>query len=644
MFRIITYDWLTVSREDGLFASVDLIIGERVFFFGELWSLAPAVHRLLLAALKGHQAVLDFEDIALDEVLFPCGCTQEQLCPRLADFSVHFEGNEVVLSDFYHISSHFPENDLEEYVLRQEFRLPYVEFASEILKIAEQVLAHLQKPVSAPEGEETQDWTREYIQEISSLINRVKMKISSCPALTEEADPVTWLLRGEEEKVVHFLRNNIPSGTEAALQQILQLLHDPVEARRFLGVKFFQKVQGRLLPIKNRLVEMLDEPSPAVRYAVIRALEDAPAAQIVPPIMKLFCTMEPAHWPLFRDVCALISQYLNQRKLQIKLVEILYEGPDLARRRILFLLAENERIFPVFRRPLIELLQDPTHSEEVLHWAATVLSRYPGREVDRVFGLIVESDSFSWETRQQCIAYLPRTKKNVRMLNRLLYQTDVPLPFLCAVIEQLGVIGGEEVIDQLFTLTEQSGWPEEVRRTTIWTIFSVIDGGDSSKVYDILGHRINLGVLAEEPRIIASTPSLTPTARERSQWVLLKILLNRQEAEIIRGTVAGCLDRLTNPDLARILLKLVQDPHEKYLVRANALHALERIMEQGDYAHLKVLQEMKRTGSFIQKGLTSVPMYSASGDFDPGVAFAVLLEAVVARLEAKLLHPTLEEA
>jgi hypothetical protein len=37
-------------------------------------------------------------------------------------------------------------------------------------------------------------------------------------------------------------------------------------------------------------------------------------------------------------------------------------------------------------------------------------------------------------------------------------------------------------------------------------------------------------------------------------------------------------------------------------------------------------------------------MYSASGDFDPGVAFVVLLEAVVTRLEAKLLSPTLEEA
>ena len=156
---------------------MDLIVGERVFFFGELWSLAPAVHRLLLAALKGHHAVLDFEEIALDEVLFPCGCTEEQLCPRLADFSVRFEGNEVVLSDFYHISSHFPENDLEEYVLRQEFRLPYVEFASEILKIAEQVLA-TQNPVPRTRREGDARVDQEYVQEISSLINRVKMKIS----------------------------------------------------------------------------------------------------------------------------------------------------------------------------------------------------------------------------------------------------------------------------------------------------------------------------------------------------------------------------------------------------------------------------------------------------------------------------------
>ena len=111
------------------------------------------------------------------------------------------------------------------------------------------------------------------------------------------------------------------------------------------------------------------------------------------------------------------------------------------------------------------------------------------------------------------------------MLNRLLYQTDVPLPFRCAVIEQLGVIGGEEVIDQLFTLTAQSGWPEEVRRTTIWTIFSVIDGG-INKVYDILGHRLGVWRKASY-----SEPARLADRQERSQWGLLKILLNRQEAE-----------------------------------------------------------------------------------------------------------------
>jgi len=643
LFRIITYDWLTVSREEGLFASVDLVVGDRVIFFGELWSLAPAVHRLLLAALKGHLAVLDFDEVSLDEVLFPCGWSQEQMCPRLADFSVRIEGNEVVLADFYHISNHFPETDLEEYVLRKEFRMPYVKFASEVINLAEQVKANLQSPEQIKD-EDTERWTREFCQEISSLVNRVKMKMSGYHSLREESDPVFWLLQGEEERLVHFLRTNITTGIEQALNPILQLLHDPNEAKRFLGVKFFQKVQGRLMPIKNRLVEMLGDSSPAVRYAAIRALEKAPYAQIVPPILELFCTMEQSHWPLLRDVCAMISKYLGQRQLQLELIELLAEGSDLARRRILFLLSEKERTFPIFRRPLINLLKDPDCSEEVLHWAGTVLSRYPGREVDRVFADIVESEGYSWEMRQQCTAYLPRTKKNVQMLNRLLYQTDVPLTFLCAVIEQLGVIGGEEVIDQLFTLTEKSGWPEEVRRTTIWTIFSLIDGGDSTKVYDILGHRINLGVLAEEPRITAETNNLTMTTKQRSQWVLLKILLNRQEAEIIRGTVAGCLDRLTNPDLVRILLRLVQDSQEKYLVRANALHALERIMEHGDFTPLKVLQEMSKSFSSIQKGLTPVPMYSANGNFDSGVAFAILLEAVIARIEANRIIHYAEEA
>ena len=600
--------------------------------------MVPAAHRLLQSALKGRVAVLENEEVDLNEVVFPCGCTPEQICPRLADFSVQIEGNEVILSDFYYIGNHFPKIEIENYVYREVFKLPYFRFATEAVKLAEQVLVNYEALIQNEE-EELSLWIKDYCTKISFLINRVKMKLSSYNGLAIASDTVSFLLRGQEDKALQKMGEENHSDKNEGLTPILELLQDPMESRRFLGIRFFRQFRGCLTPLNRKLLEILPESSPAVQYAIIKTLEEAPYEQIISPILDFFCNQEELTWPLIRDLTGLIAKYLNRCQLQNLMVERLTEGKETTQQRILYLLSEQERIFPAFRRPLINLLREEKNAEDVLRWAGTVLARYRGREVDRVFADLVANEAFSWEIRQQCVAYLPRTLKNIRLLSRYLRQREIPVRFLCAVIEQLGIIGGEETIEPLISLIETPEEPEEVRRTAIWTLFMLMDGGNPSQIYDILGHCIDLGPLIEEPRVLSVSVSAEPIqalTRMRVQWVMFKLLFNRQETELVRATIAGCLDRLVDPQTVKILLRLVQDPQEKYLVRANALHALERTMVQGDLAPLPVLQEMSKSFGVICKGTMPIPMYGINGNFDPMVAFALLLEGVIARVEQRI--------